>query len=112
MDLNVTDIILGPVISDKAYKRNKNLNELVLKVHMAANKPQVAAAIRQLFNVEVDKVRMQIRKGKQRKVGKRIVRGKDEKRAIIKLKEGYSIDLMGAQAPVGIPVEKPVEAKK
>lgn len=46
MDLTIYDIILGPVISDKAYDLNKNLKKLVLNVHPQANKPLIAEAIK------------------------------------------------------------------
>ena len=40
MELSIYQIIQGPVVSDKAYKLNKKLNKLVIKVHPQANKPQ------------------------------------------------------------------------
>ena len=35
MDLSIYDIIIGPVISDKAYKLNQRFKKLALKVHPA-----------------------------------------------------------------------------
>lgn len=108
LKLELTDVILGPVVSDKAAKLNQDQNELVLRVHKSANKPIIARAIEILFNTKVDSVRTYIRKGKNRKVGRAAVRSKNEKRAIIKLKEGYRVDLleqMPTQAPAG--QEKP-----
>jgi large subunit ribosomal protein L23 len=93
MDLTIYDIIQGPIISDKAYKLNKALKKLVLKVHPAANKPLVAEAIEKLFNVKVKDVRILVRKGKNRTVKRRVVQGGSEKRAIVTLVEGYSLDM-------------------
>lgn len=95
MDLNIYDIIQGPIISDKAQKINADLKKLVLKVHPKSNKPLVKEAIEKLFNVKVDSIKILVRKGKLRKAGKKIVQGKLEKRAIVTLKEGYSVDLFG-----------------
>lgn len=68
MDLTIYDIILGPVISDKASWLNNKLKKLFLKVHPEANKKLVRDAIEKLFNVKVKKVNIQIREGKTRVV--------------------------------------------
>jgi large subunit ribosomal protein L23 len=93
MDLTIYDIIKGPVITDKAFKLNKNLKKLVIRVHTAANKPLIKEALEKLFNVKVEKVSIIVRKGKKTSF-KRIVSQKPtEKKAIITLKEGYAIDM-------------------
>lgn len=112
LKLKLTDVILGPVISDKAYKLNQDRNELILRVHKHANKPLIAQAVQTLFNAQVEKVRTYIRKGKKRRVGKMQVHSNDEKRAIIKLKEGYRIDLMGQSAGESPAVEQQPESQK
>lgn len=93
MDLNIYQVIVGPVISDKAYKLNKQSNKLVLKVHPHANKPMVVEALEKLFNVKVEKINIVVRKGKNRQVQRRTVTGALTKKAIITLAEGYSLDL-------------------
>lgn len=94
MDLNLYQIILGPIISDKAYKLNKQLSKLVLKVHPKANKPLVAEALEKLFNVKVKKVSIVVVKGKNRQVRRLTVTGALTKKAIVTLAEGYSLDLL------------------
>lgn len=107
MDLTIYDIIQGPVISDKAQKLNTTFQKLVLKVHPHSNKPLIKEAIEKLFNVKVDNVRVMVRKGKLRRVGKFEVQGKLQKKAVVTLKEGYTIDLFGHQgAPAQTPIEK------
>ena len=93
MDLTIYDIIQGPVITDKAYKLNKGRKKLVLKVHPHANKPLIKEALKKLFNVEVDDVNVVNRKGKVRRVGKRVIQCSGTKRAIITLAEGHTLDL-------------------
>ena len=95
MELSIYQIIQGPVVSDKAYKLNKKLNKLVIKVHPQANKPSIAQAIEKLFNLKVKNVRTIVRKGKRRRVKKKIVVDPLIKKAIVTLKEGYSLDLIG-----------------
>ncbi|PKN03631.1 50S ribosomal protein L23 [Candidatus Dependentiae bacterium HGW-Dependentiae-1] len=94
MDLTVYDIIVGPVLTDKAYTINKNLKKLVLRVHPKANKPLIKEALEKLFNVKVDSVRVIVSKGKLRRVGKFETCGSLRKKAIVTLKEGHSLDLL------------------
>lgn len=96
MDLTIYDIVKGPVITDKAYRLNHKLKQLVVEVHMEANKTLVSEALEKLFNVKVEKVRIIVRKGKQRSDNKRrVIQGQKMKKAIVTLKEGYSIDALG-----------------
>lgn len=97
MELTIHDIIKGPVISDKAYKSNTQNNKLVLVVHIDANKPMVKLALEKLFNVKVKSVRTLVLKYKAASLNrKRRVASpkiKEEKRAIVTLADGYSLDL-------------------
>lgn len=91
------DIIKGPVISDKAHKLNQSKNQLVLRVHVQANKPLIKNAIEKLFNVKVKEVRTLIRKkAKIRAVQKRFNATphlQKTKIAYITLAEGQSLNL-------------------
>lgn len=98
MDLTVYDIIQGPWVTQKSYKLQNGLNQIVLKVHPQSNKPMIAKALKALFDVEVEKVRVIVRKGKTRRVGRRITHGKTVKKAIVTLKEGQSVNAgLGAE---------------
>lgn len=103
MELSIYDIIVGPVVSNKAYRLHQALKKITLEVHPAANKPLIAQAMYKLFNVEVESVRVIVRKGK-RKVSKSRNISFDNLRkvAIITLKEGHDMNLFGdASMPVG-----------
>jgi large subunit ribosomal protein L23 len=97
MKLTYYDIIKGPVISDKAYKLNRNKDRFILRVHKDANKPMIKEAIEKLFNVKVDTVRTLIRKkSKQRATQMRYDASpkiEEAKVAYITLAEGYSLNL-------------------
>jgi large subunit ribosomal protein L23 len=97
MKLTRYDIIKGPVISDKAYKLNRDKNRLKLRVHNEANKAMIKDAIEKLFNVKVEKVRTLIRKKtKNRATQMRYDASpkiEKEKRAYVTLAEGYSLNL-------------------
>lgn len=95
MDLTIYNIIKGPRITEKAYTLNKNEGKLVLEVHPHANKPLIAEALKKIFNVEADKIAVMVIKGKKRRSGRHVTVGKTRKKAIVTLKEGQSIDIMG-----------------
>jgi large subunit ribosomal protein L23 len=112
MELSIYDIIKGPVLSEDAHKKNRDFGQLVLQVHTKATKPLVKEAMKKLFNVEVQTVRMYIRPGKRKRIGKSrlFTEGSDEKRANITLKEGYSLDLFGTKDVVA--TEQATKSKK
>lgn len=95
MDLAIYNIIKGPRITEKAYQLNQKLKQLVIEVHPHANKIMIAQALKRLFNVEVEEIRIVIRKGKNKRVGRYKTQNSDMKKAIVSLKKGYSVDLMG-----------------
>ena len=95
MDLNIHEIIKGPVVSGKATLLNQKQQKLVLKVHPQANKTQIKAAIQRLFSVKVKKVNTQNRIGKTRRMRRTIIEGSTTKRVVVTLQEGYSVDLFG-----------------
>jgi large subunit ribosomal protein L23 len=86
------DVILSPVITEKATAASEN-NQVVFKVHRDATKPEIKAAIEELFKVKVLSVNTLTRKGKTKQF--RGIRGRqqDVKKAIVRLAEGDKIDV-------------------
>lgn len=99
MDLSVYEIIRGPRMTSKAYYLDQKLKQLVLDVHPHANKPMITYALKQLFNVEVEKICVSVSKGKKKKAGRYSFVGKMRKKAVVTLKEGYSVDITGWKNP-------------
>lgn len=95
MDLSIYNVIKRPRITSKAYFLNQRLQQLVLEVHPQANKPMVSEALKKLFNVDAVEIRMIVQKGKTRRTGRFYSKGITKKKAIITLKEGQAVDLMG-----------------
>ena len=86
------DIIVAPVITEKATMASE-ANQVVFRVKRNATKPQIKAAVEQLFNVKVTGVNTLLRKGKTK-----IFRGmrgvqQDVKKAIVTLADGERIDV-------------------
>jgi large subunit ribosomal protein L23 len=86
------DIIISPVITEKATMASE-ANQVVFKVKRDATKPQIKAAVEQLFNVKVTGVNTLLRKDKTKAF--RGVRGvqQDVKKAIVTLADGERIDV-------------------
>ncbi len=86
------EIIISPVLTEKtAYMGNER--KYVFWVHRSANKPLVKKAVEKIFNVKVDKVNIINVKGKFRRVRYRGGYTPSRKKAVVTLKEGYSINL-------------------
>jgi len=81
-------IILRTVITEKSTMRKDVNHEICLEVARNANKIEIKLATELLFKVKVEKVRVVMKKGKKRRVGRNEGYTKDWKKAYIKLKEG------------------------
>lgn len=114
MDLKIYDVILGPWMTDKAYKLNRDLKKLVLKVHCFSNKPMVKEALEKLFKVKVKDVKIIVRKGKMIRRSRRKPTQKSlVKKAVVTLHEGFSIDIWNQSGAPALPSEgTEVAAKK
>ena len=90
--MNAHDVILAPVITEKATKLSE-ANQVVFRVAQAATKPDIAKAVESLFKVKVKSVNTIRQKGKPKMFrGRPFVRS-DSKKAIVTLVEGYQIDI-------------------
>jgi large subunit ribosomal protein L23 len=86
------DVILSPVITEKSTLLSEH-NQVVFKVASTATKPQIKAAVEALFKVKVKSVNTIVRKGKLKAFrGIRAIQS-DNKRAIVTLEGGHSIDV-------------------
>ena len=91
-DLRHYDVIRAPVITEKATYASEQ-NKVVFRVSDTATKPQIKAAVEKLFDVKVVSVNTLVRKGKEKRFRGRLGRQGDQKRAIVTLAEGHSIDV-------------------
>jgi large subunit ribosomal protein L23 len=92
--MRIHDVIIRPLITEKAMAQGKN-NVYVFEVSTDASKHQVKEAIEKLFNVEVKTITTLVRKGKERRVGRRMKAKAlpDVKKAYITVSKG-SIDIV------------------
>ena len=86
------DIILSPVITEKATKLTET-NQIVFRVTLEATKPEIAKAVADLFKVKVKAVNTVVVKGKRKAARGRAYTRSDIKKAIVTLEEGHQIDI-------------------
>ncbi len=89
----VHEIIVRPLITEKSSAAYQERSEYAFMVHPKASKTQIRAAIEQLFGVHVTGVWTSNQRGKVRRVGKTVGRRNNWKKAIVKLREGDTIDV-------------------
>ncbi len=89
---NLADLIRRPLVTEKAT-RLMELNQYSFEVVPKATKPEIKAAIENLFDVKVVSVNTQNQPRKKRRVGKFVGYKPQYKRAIVTLAEGDSITL-------------------
>ena len=89
---NYRDIIKAPIITEKTTALNEN-NVVTFSVDVKANKTQIKQAIEEIFNVKVESVNVINVHHKKKRVGRYSGYTKKVKKAIVKLKEGSSIEL-------------------
>jgi large subunit ribosomal protein L23 len=92
IQLSHFDIVRKPVITEKSTMASEN-NAVVFKVHPDATKPQIKAAVEALFNVKVKAVNTMVVKGKTKRWKGEQYRRSDEKKAVVTLAEGQTIDI-------------------
>ena len=89
---NMADLIFRPIITEKATRLLEE-NQYTFEVDPRATKPQIKAAIEELFEVKVLGISTMKPPRKKRRVGRFAGTRAQVKRAIVKLKEGDTIPL-------------------
>ena len=86
------DVIIRPVVSEKSYAGLER-NTYTFLVDQRANKTEIKEAIQKIWNVQVLSVNTLMRRGKVKR--RRYTQGKraDQKRAIVTLSEGDTIEI-------------------
>lgn len=90
---NYRDIIKAPIITEKSSDLAQNKNTITFSVDPKANKIQIKQAVEKIFDVKVESVNTINVKPRKKRVGKYVGKTNKVKKAIVKLKEGSSIEL-------------------
>ena len=86
------DVIIRPVVSEKAYA-GLEANRYTFLVHPDSNKTEIKEAVQSIWNVRVTSVNTLNRRGKTKRRGYTKGKRADEKRAIVTLAAGDSIEI-------------------
>jgi len=86
------EIIIRPLITERAAILTEEENKVVFEVAREANKNEIRAAIEELFEVTVVAVRTMNVKGKLKRMGRFEGRRAAWKKAIVTLAEGDTLD--------------------
>ncbi len=86
------EVIRRPLITEKTTLLGEH-NQVAFLVALDACKPEIKAAVEDLFKVKVKAVNTLIVKGKNKRTRGRPGRRSDVKKAIVTLAEGHSIDV-------------------
>lgn len=90
----IYDVIRAPVITEKATSLSEQ-NKFMFKVAVDADKKSIKEAVEKLFNVKVTTVNTINVRGKVKRFRGHIGQRSAYKKAIVTLKDGESIDMMG-----------------
>lgn len=93
--MDARDILIRPLISERSTDLMTE-GKFVFVVDKRANKIQIAAAVEEIFKVDVLAVNTVNVKGKTKRRGRTVGKTKSYKKAIVKLAAGQTIELFGA----------------
>ena len=90
--LKAYDVIIAPLVTEKSTMGSEH-NQITFRVLLSATKPQIKAAVEEIFKVKVMSVNTLRQKGKVKKFKGKEGKRPDFKKAIISLAEGEMIDV-------------------
>ena len=97
MSLHPNEVLLAPVVTEKAYAQIDN-NKYSFRVHPDAHKTQVRQAVEQLFDVKVERVNILKVQPKPKRRGLHRGTKPGWKKAVVQLRAGDTIEIFqGAQ---------------
>jgi large subunit ribosomal protein L23 len=86
-------VVLRPLVTEKATTLKDDQNQVTFQVAMDANKVEVRQAVEAIFKVKVADVRTQVVFGKEKRMGRYLGRRPSWKKAVVKLGPGAKIEL-------------------
>ncbi|MBR1729036.1 MAG: 50S ribosomal protein L23 [Selenomonadaceae bacterium] len=93
--MEARDILIRPLITEKTTELMAE-GKYVFVVDKNANKIEIAKAVKEVFDVKVDKVNTIKVKGKTKRLGRTSGKRPDYKKAIVKLAAGETIEFFSA----------------
>ena len=94
---NPHEILLRPILSEKASALTERHGQVTFRVLPHANKDQIRQAVQLVYGVQVLRVRTSISHGKVKRRGQSTGRRPNTKKAMVQLAEGQTIDFFAAE---------------
>ena len=94
----LAQVLVAPIVSEKATQVGEKRNQVLFKVLRDATKPEIKAAVELMFKVEVASVATLNQKGKQKRFGRTFGRRDHVKKAYVSLKPGQELNFSGEAA--------------
>jgi large subunit ribosomal protein L23 len=94
----LAQVLVGPIVSEKATYVSEKRNQVTFKVLRDATKPEIKAAVELMFKVDVASVQTVVQKGKVKKFGRSMGRRDHVKKAYVALKAGQELNFSGEGA--------------
>ena len=91
---NARDIIVRPLVTEKTIRSQEGGNTVVFEVRKGTNKIQIKQAIEEIFNVKVESVNIVNVHPRSKRIGMYTGLTNAVRKAYVKLKDGYTIDLL------------------
>ncbi len=86
------EVIRAPLVTEKSTLASEH-NQVVFRVPLDASKPEIKAAVEDLFKVKVKAINTLRQKGKTKRFRGRPGKRSDIKKAYVTLEEGHNIDV-------------------
>ncbi|MFQ5355303.1 MAG: 50S ribosomal protein L23 [Mariprofundaceae bacterium] len=87
-------LLKGPLVTEKSYQATGANNQYTFNVERHASKQQIRAAIESIFEVKVENVQVINLPGKTKRRGVHSGRRPGRRKAVVRLAEGFSIEMM------------------
>lgn len=94
---HITDVLKQPVLTEKSLLLQQKENKYTFDVDVHANKVEVKEAVERMFDVKVESVNIMNVRAKTKRMGRYVGKTNKRRKAIVKLKEGYEINLFGEE---------------
>jgi large subunit ribosomal protein L23 len=91
-------VLLAPRVTEKTTRVGESSNQYVFRVTNSANKQEVKNAVEELFEVNVEAVRIVNVKGKSKSFRQRPGKRSDWKKAYVRVQADQVIDVLGSEA--------------
>jgi large subunit ribosomal protein L23 len=92
LSLDVREVLISPVVTEKAYA-GVEVGKYSFRIHPDAHKTQVRQAVEELFDVKVERVNISMVQAKPKRRGAHRGTKQGWKKAIVQLRAGDTIEI-------------------